>query len=224
MNDSRRVRVKICGVTRVQDALAAEAAGADAVGFVFATGSKRLVTVTEAAAMSAAMGPFCARVGVFVDATKEEIENAVSVARLDAVQLHGSEPPELAAALRRRLRVIRAVSFATAPTPADLADYPADAILLDAAVPGSGVPFPWEQAAAWRAHPKLLLAGGLNPDNVASGVRALLPYAVDVSTGVEEQLGSVSAPPSSQARARPVKDPAEIRRFIAATRNAAAGA
>lgn len=188
-----RVRVKICGITRPQDANAAQSAGADAVGFVFAPGSKRRVTAEQAAQAGAGLGPLIARVGVFVDAPPEEVEHAIQVARLSAVQLHGAESGEYARRFYGRVQVIRAVSFGPGVTPAVLADYPADAILLDAAVPGSGVAFGWQQAARWRGHPKLILAGGLDPGNVTAGVAALLPYAVDVSSGVESGPGLKSA-------------------------------
>ncbi len=114
---------------------------------------------------------------------------AVKGARLDAVQLHGHEPAEYAAELRQRVRVVRAVSFDPAITPDAYADYPADALLLDGAVPGSGLPFAWSDAAAWRAQPRLVLAGGLTPANVAAAVAALRPYAVDVASGVESSPG-----------------------------------
>lgn len=184
-----QVRVKICGVTRPQDAVAAEAAGADAVGLVFAPGSKRRLNIDQAARVSAALGPFITRVGVFVDATLSFVLEAVEAARLDAVQLHGDEPAEYAAELRHHVQVVRAVSFNPATTPDAYSHYPADALLLDGAVPGSGVPFAWTDAAAWRAQPRLVLAGGLTPDNVAAAVAALRPYAVDVASGVEISPG-----------------------------------
>lgn len=188
-----KVRVKICGITRPGDAVAAEAAGADAIGLVFAPSSKRRVTIEQAARVSAALGPFITRVGVFVDATASFVLQAAKEARLDAVQLHGHEPTAYAAGLREHIRVVRAVSFDPAKTPEAYDDYPADALLLDGAVPGSGVPFAWSDAATWRAHPRLVLAGGLTPENVATAVTALRPYAVDVASGVESSPGVKSA-------------------------------
>lgn len=186
---SRGVRVKICGITRRQDALAAQRAGADAIGFVFAQNSRRYVTPEQAAQLAAGLGPLMARVGVFVDASPEEVEHAIDAAGLTVVQLHGNESAEYASRFLGRVRLIRAVSFGPLVTPDALVDYPADAILLDAAVPGSGVAFGWHQAARWRGHPNLILAGGLNAGNVAAGVAALRPYAVDVSSGVETAPG-----------------------------------
>jgi phosphoribosylanthranilate isomerase len=201
------VRVKICGITSAEDARAAESAGADAVGFMFASTSRRLVTAEQAAAIGAALGPFITKVGVFVDATLTEVQEVVRVVGLDAVQLHGHETAEYALALRSQVKVIKAVSFERGLTPQSLAGFPADALLLDGAVPGSGRRFEWGDAGAWRALPKLVLAGGLNPANVADGVRALAPYAVDVSSGVESAPG--------------VKSAELMARFVAAARSAA---
>lgn len=187
------VRVKICGVTRVEDALAAERAGADAVGFVFAPGSKRRISPEKAAQLSAALGPFVARVGVFVDAPEAEVERAIETAHLNAVQFHGHEGPAYVTRFRQRVKVIRATAFQPDVTPESFTGYPADAVLLDASVPGSGRTFEWQQAAAWRAHPRMVLAGGLAPHNVALAVASLRPYGVDVSSGVESAPGVKSA-------------------------------
>lgn len=206
----RTPRVKICGITRAQDALAAERAGAHAVGFVFVPRTKRHVTIQEAASISRQLGPALTRVGVFVNAPEHEILRAVREAHLTAVQLHGNEPPELAASLMKSVRVIRALPFRAAPTPAHY-PQPAHAVLLDAQLPGSGVPFPWNEAAPWRSHPRLILAGGLTPTNVARAVRALNPYAVDVSSGVEE-------PRLPNTSGRAVKSAALIAHFVEAAR------
>jgi len=199
--------VKICGITTPHDALLAQAAGADAIGMIFAPRSKRLVTPEQAAAIVAALGPFITKVGVFVDADAGLVERLIDDLRLDAVQLHGSESPEYAAALASRVKVVRALPFSGAPTPAAIDGYPADAFLLDAATPGSGRVFDWNEAVAWRGHPRLVLAGGLTPGNVAQAIAALRPYAVDVASGVE------SVPRT--------KDAGAIRRFIAAARASA---
>ncbi|MFA5550258.1 MAG: phosphoribosylanthranilate isomerase [Trueperaceae bacterium] len=201
------LRIKVCGITREVDAEAAERAGADAVGFVFAKASKRHVSIERAAELAAALGPFVVRVGVFVDAPLHEVQRAVEVAGLDAVQLHGTEDAAFAASVARRTKVIRALSFAPDVTPAALATYPAAAVLLDASAPGSGQTFAWHEARDWRGHPRLVLAGGLNPGNVAAAVAALNPYGVDVSSGVETAPG--------------IKSEALIRRFVEAARGAA---
>lgn len=203
------VRVKICGITRPEDAVVAERAGADAIGLIFAPSSKRRVDRAAARAIVATVGPFLVRVGVFVDADLEQVVDLVQELRLDAVQLHGHESEAYAAEVRRSARVVRALAFGPGVTPQALAAYPADAILLDAAAPGSGRAFGWQEAGAWRGHPRLVLAGGLTPGNVAAGVRALWPYAVDVASGVEAAPG--------------VKDAALVMAFVRAARSAADG-
>lgn len=202
------MRVKICGITRIEDALAAEAAGAEAIGLNFVPHSKRRIDPALAAEISAALGPFIARVGIFVDAPLDAVQRTVQTARLDAVQLHGREEPSYAAALRGRVRVIRALSFSPSLTPERLRRFPADATLIDGIDPGSGRAFDWAEAAALRGVPYLILAGGLTPENVGAGVRALRPYAVDVASGVESSPG--------------VKDHDALRRFVAQARAAAA--
>lgn len=197
-------RVKICGITTPHDARMAEAAGADAIGMIFAPTSKRLVTAARAAEIVAAVGPFVTTVGVFVDADLERVKDLVDELKLDAVQLHGNENAAYAAELRNHTSIVRARAFTAARTPATAADYPADAWLIDAATPGSGTTFDWREAEAWRSHPRLVLAGGLTPDNVAEAIAALRPYAVDVASGVETQPGR--------------KDPTAVRRFVAAVR------
>lgn len=205
-SDGRGVRIKICGITRPEDAVAAEAAGADAIGLIFAPGSRRRVDAARAREVSAAVGPLLVRVGVFVDAGEGAILDAVETARLDAVQLHGGEPDALAARLRRRVRVVRAVSFRPGLAPSAFDGRPFDGVLLDGLRPGRGEAFDWGAAAAWRAHPRLLLAGGLRPDNVAEAIRTLRPYAVDVASGVEATPG--------------VKDPDALEAFVRAVRSA----
>lgn len=193
------VRVKICGITTPEDALAAERAGADAVGMVFAP-SKRRVDLQAAGEIAAALGPFVTTVGVFRDAPLREVVETVQALRLDVAQLHGAEIPSYAAEVGRWARVLRAMPFAVASSPATVAAYPATAFLIDGPEPGSGEPYDWRAIDAWRAHPRFVLAGGLDPTNVAAAVSALQPYAVDVSTGVERSPG--------------VKDHASIQRFI----------
>lgn len=198
------VRVKVCGITRPEDAQVAERAGADAIGLIFAPGSKRQVTREVAAEVVAAVGPFITRVGVFVDADLAEVLELVKVLRLNAVQLHGNESADYAERIGREVRVVRGVAFSPAVTPESTATYPADAYLLDAPRPGSGVAFEWEAAAAWRGNPRLILAGGLNVGNVAVAVRTLRPYAVDVASGVESHPG--------------IKDAAAVYAFVEAVR------
>jgi phosphoribosylanthranilate isomerase len=198
------VRIKICGVMTPQVAAAAAEAGADAVGFIFAP-SRRRVSVEQAAAIAAVLPPFVARVGVFVDARAEEMEAAARAVPLDVVQLHGAEPPELVAALRRRgLGVVKALRVADRLDPEDLERYrPASAVMLDTKVDGpaggSGQPFPWEVARGVSDRFTIILSGGLRAENVAEALAIVRPYGVDVSSGVE-----------SDGR----KDPDKIRQFM----------
>ena len=186
---TRAVRVKICGITNVEDALVAEAAGADAVGLIFAERSKRRVTLAQARAVSDALGPFVTRVGVFVDAPLGDVLEAATTLRLGAVQLHGSEPPAYAEALRSEVRVVKVFAFIKGLTPDTLRRFPADAVMLDGLTPGGGETFSWDDAGALKDFPNLILAGGLTRENVAAGVRTLRPYAVDVASGVERAIG-----------------------------------
>jgi phosphoribosylanthranilate isomerase len=185
----RTVRVKICGITRPADAAAAESAGADAIGLMFVPESPRFVGMDRAREVAASVGPLMATVGVFRDAPLERVLDAVEELRLAAVQLHGSEDASYLGRVRERVPVIRALSFRPGLSSSDLAELPADAILLDGLRPGSGQAFDWQAARELRGLPRLILAGGLDPGNVAAGVRALEPYGVDVSTGVEKSPG-----------------------------------
>ncbi len=198
------VRVKVCGLTRAEDALAAERLGAWAVGFVFAP-SKRRVAPEQAAAVGARLGPFVTRVGVFVDTDPDEVLAVARTARLGAVQLHGAEPPEWAERIGARLPVIKAFRLSGPADPA-WRTYPASAILLDGAAPGSGRPYDPAWLEPLAGHPRLIVAGGLSPERLPELFARLCPYAVDVSSGVERRPG--------------VKDPDRLARFLEA---AAAG-
>ena len=201
------MNVKICGITTADDARLAEAAGADAIGMIFVSGSRRELDVERARPIVAAVGPFVTKVGVFRDAPLDEVRAAVVRLRLDAVQLHGSEEPPYVAALRPDVAVIKALRFVRGMSVDDLDAYAADAVLLDGAVPGSGRAFDWEAASAVAGHPRLVLAGGLDPANVAGAIAAMRPYAVDVASGVEASPGR--------------KDHVKVRAFVARAKGAA---
>ncbi len=201
------MRIKICGITRVEDALAAEAASADAIGLIFAERSKRRVTLEQAAEISGALGPFMNRVGVFVNAPLKEVFSTAQTLKLSAVQLHGQESAEYAAELRPYIQVIRAVSFHAGLDVERLQEFPADAFLIDGLKPGSGERFDWSQAKSLRGLPRFILAGGLTPENVAAAARTLNPYAVDVASGVEVQPG--------------IKEKGKIQDFVRGAREAA---
>jgi indole-3-glycerol phosphate synthase/phosphoribosylanthranilate isomerase len=211
----RRVAVKVCGVTSVQDALVAAEAGADAVGFVLWPGSPRTVSVERAREIAAALPPFVLRVGVFVDAPREEMERAAEAAGLDVLQLHGHEPPETLHGLSRR--AIKAVPVGPGFQPEEALRYLGHAagLLVDTrssgagALPGgSGRTFDWTAVREVREKaPWLMLAGGLTPENVVRALTAVRPDAVDVSSGVESSPGR--------------KDAARVRAFVDAVRKAA---
>jgi phosphoribosylanthranilate isomerase len=203
------VRVKICGITNESDALAATAAGADALGFMFYDGSSRRVSIETAAEIVRALPPFVGRVGVFVDAPAQVILDTVERCQLTAIQLHGNEPPEFCQCFTRP--VIKAFRVDGEKTLLLLPQYATSAWLLDSCLPGqlggTGAKFNWELAVRAKEHGRpILLAGGLTPENVASAVKQVQPYGVDVSSGVESAPGK--------------KDHAKVRGFIAAAKGA----
>lgn len=203
------MRVKICGITRLEDALAAIEAGADALGFVFYGPSPRAITPAQAAAIVAQLPPFVTITGLFVDAAESEVREVLRQVPLDLLQFHGNESNADCARFGRpwikALRVQPGQDLAAA-----IAAHPdARGILLDAWHPeqpgGTGLQFDWNLVPAESRRP-LILAGGLNPDNVAQAIRQTRPYAVDVSGGVEYAKG--------------VKDAAKIQAFMAGVRSA----
>lgn len=179
------VRVKICGVCDIETALGAVEAGADALGFVFAPG-RRMITPEKAREIIEKLPPLVSRVGVFVDRPAAEVAQIASLAGLDTIQLHGGEPPEYCAGLG--YRVIKSFSVGSAGDLERARDYRVSGYLLDTPVPGlaggSGITFDWSLAAGFSAGP-LILAGGLNRENVQKAIELVRPYAVDVSSGVE---------------------------------------
>ncbi|MFY3746486.1 phosphoribosylanthranilate isomerase [Anaeromyxobacter sp. Red801] len=184
-------KVKICGVTRLEDALEAARLGADAIGFNFWPRSKRYLPPAEARALVARLPPFVTAVGVFVDPSREALLAAVAASGVQVAQLHGDEPPELLEGLP--FPVLKAIRVGGPEALDQLARYPAAAgFLLDSASPGyggSGIAFDWALAARAAERTAVVLAGGLTPANVADAVRAVRPWAVDVASGVESAPG-----------------------------------
>jgi len=207
-----RTRIKICGLTRAEDVASAVAAGADAVGFVFAA-SPRQVTPAQAAAAAAAAPPQVARVGVFVDPTLEEVEQAVEAAGLTAVQLCGCESPELVSAISVPVIKVLPVGMDFDWKRAEPYRGNAAALLLDTYVPdkagGTSQTFHWQSIGEVPGWAPLYVAGGLCASNVGDAIRVLRPFAVDVSSGVESSPG--------------IKDPKMIEAFCAAVRCADEG-
>jgi phosphoribosylanthranilate isomerase len=183
--------VKICGITRIDDATIAVSLGATAVGFIFWPGSPRRIAPADAAAIGAALPQEVWKVGVFVDAPPDDIRRVIEEARLTAVQLHGSETPAAAAALNAR--VIKAIALEHLDSPEAFDEWRGVPILLDANDParkgGTGRTIDWHRAAEMAARHDIILAGGLRPDNVAEAIARVRPSGIDVSSGVEVSPG-----------------------------------
>ncbi len=182
--------VKICGVTTLEDALACADAGADAVGFNFWPRSKRHVAVDVAAAIAKKLPPQLRTVGVFVDPTAADVDRAFAAGAIDLAQLHGDEPPEFCA--RFAGRYIKAFRLRDRATLQRLGDYDCDLVLVDAdsaGYGGSGQRADVTLAADAATRRRVILAGGLTPDNVAEAIAAVQPYGVDVAGGVEREPG-----------------------------------
>jgi len=167
-------------------AVVAAAAGADAIGLVFAP-SRRQVTVNQARRIAAALPPFVTKVGVFVDEDRARVLETAEACSLDIVQLHGLEPPEYCAALG--IPAIKAIRVRDARSLEAVRKYRVAAFLLDSYDPdlagGTGTAFKWDLASGLRAPAPVILSGGLTPDNVGDALETVRPYAVDVSSGVE---------------------------------------
>ena len=189
-------KVKVCGVTRRDDALLAADLGAAAVGFVFWTRSPRYVDPEDAAAIARELPADVAPVGVFVDPTVDEVQRIAARVGLAAVQLHGDESPTLCDGLP--YRVLKAVPVAGEGTCAAADRLPSRiTVLLDARDPvrrgGTGRTVDWEVAAEVAARRRVFLAGGLCPENVAEALRTVRPYGLDVSSGIEARPGRKDA-------------------------------
>jgi phosphoribosylanthranilate isomerase len=196
------VRVKICGITCREDALMAVEAGADALGFVFYEESPRFVNPQKAAAIIRELPPFVHTVGLFVNEEADQVNWSADFCGLDLVQLHGEEDPEFCLGVNRR--VIKAFRIKDSTSLAGIKRYHVAGYLLDAWSPlahgGTGLTFEWDLAKSTGIADRLILAGGLTPENVAEAVRTVIPYAVDCSSGVESTPGR--------------KDPDKVREFV----------
>jgi phosphoribosylanthranilate isomerase len=199
-----RTRIKICGITRVQDGLEAVRLGADAIGLVFYPPSPRAVTIEQAQAITSQLPPFVSVVGLFVDETRERIEQVVQEVPLDLLQFHGEEPPSACSGFQRPW--IKAIRMREDIDLLEIeqAYSAASGLLLDTyrkGVPGgTGAAFDWQKIPD-QMRSRITLAGGLEPGNVEQAISQIHPYAVDVSGGVEAAKG--------------IKDGAKIAAFIA---------
>jgi phosphoribosylanthranilate isomerase len=205
-----RTRIKICGLTRAEDAACAIGAGADALGVILYADSPRIIDLKRAAEVLSATPPFVARIGVFVNAPEEFVAQAVERLGLTAVQFHGEESPARCAGAP--VPVIRVVHVGPNFCASDIESYSGAvaAVLLDTYSPqargGTGVTFSWRQLDGVTIDTPVILAGGLTVENVAEAVATVHPFAVDVASGVESSRG--------------IKDHVAIRAFCAAVRAA----
>ncbi|HEV2311346.1 MAG TPA: phosphoribosylanthranilate isomerase [Acidimicrobiia bacterium] len=202
--------VKICGLTTEEDALLALALGADALGFVFAPGSPRQVSVRAVQDIVHRLPPGTTTVGVFRDERRERVVEVVHTIGLTGAQLHGREHPTEVRWVADRVPLVLQAFPAGDPALAQAAGGGASAVLIDAPEPGSGRVYDWSLAEGAPPGVRVVLAGGLDEHNVGDAIRAVRPFGVDVSTGVETEPGSGR------------KDPLKLRRFIEAAREAGA--
>ena len=206
-------KVKICGITNLEDAQLAVRLGADMLGFNFYEKSKRYITLERATKISEHLDGSIMRIGVFVGSSVNEITEAQSIAGLDGIQLHGAESPNFVKKLREKVDalIIKAVRVHSEHYLTRLDAFGADAILLDSysdkEFGGTGETFDWSivPESSIRVD-QIFLAGGLNAENVADAIRMVQPYAVDVASGVESSPGK--------------KDPAKLEAFIRNAKNA----
>jgi phosphoribosylanthranilate isomerase len=206
----RMTKIKICGLTNLDDARAAVNFGADALGFVFFKESPRNISPEKAAAIIAKLPVFTTTVGVFVNEPREEILKLVSQTGVSVIQMHGEEPPEACILPRKVIKGIRIKSIESLE-PLKRYQGLVSAFLLDTYAPrmpgGTGQVFNWDIALEAKNFGRVILAGGLTPDNVSEAIRLVKPYAVDVSSGVELEKGK--------------KDHEKMRLFIERARSAA---
>jgi phosphoribosylanthranilate isomerase len=202
------MRIKICGITNLGDALAAAELGADALGFVFYKESPRAVETGAVRDIIRRLPPFITTVGVFADWDAASVEKAAGECGLDLIQLQGDEPPELCA--RFGSRAIKAIRMKDRGSLDRMASYSVRAFVLDAyqkgQFGGTGKTFDWDLAIEAKRNGRVILAGGLTPENVGSAIEKVNPFAVDVSSGVEIRTGK--------------KDFGKVRRFIDNAREA----
>ncbi len=202
-------RIKICGITNSDDALAAINYGADALGFVFYDKSPRAIIPEEAKKIISSLPPFVTTIGVFVDKSKREIEKIASYTEVDVIQLHGSEPPEYCNLNKKVIKAVRVKELSDIEPLNRFKNI--SAFLLDTysqdVIGGTGQIFNWEIAVEAKKFGRIILAGGLTPENIEEAIKLVQPYAVDVASGVE---GSKKG----------IKDHKKLKLFIERAKNA----
>jgi phosphoribosylanthranilate isomerase len=202
-------KIKICGITNSDDAFAAINYGADALGFVFYPESPRAIIPEEAKKIISSLPPFVTTIGVFVDKSKKELEEITNLTGIDIIQLHGSEPPEYCNFGKKVIKAIRVKELSDIKP---LNRYKnISAFLLDTysqdVIGGTGHIFNWEIAVEAKRFGRIILAGGLTPENIEEAVKIVLPYAVDVASGVE-------------GNKKGIKDHIKLKLFIERAKNA----
>jgi phosphoribosylanthranilate isomerase len=202
------IKIKICGITNLDDAMAAAEYGADALGFNFYKKSPRYIEPEKAAEIIYQLPPFVLPVGVFVNEHEKRVREIQSLTGIQVLQFHGDESPEFCE--RFESRVIKAFQVKDKESFHSLAHYKVGAFLLDSYKDGlkggTGVTFNWHLAVVAKSFGRIILAGGLNPDNVVEAAKLVQPYAVDVAGGVEKEKG--------------IKDHAKLKKFIVEVRRA----
>lgn len=186
-------RIKICGITNLEDALAAVSFGADSLGFIFAS-SPRQVTIEQAGKIIKKLPPFIASIAVVVNERKNNLNQIINSGLFNALQLHGEEKPELCRYLTRKIKIIKSFRVKDKESLKNIGRYKVEAILLDTFLSdkygGTGVSFNWDLAKkVTKKNCPVILSGGLNPSNVAAAIKKVRPYAVDTSSGVEKYPG-----------------------------------
>jgi phosphoribosylanthranilate isomerase len=203
------IKIKICGITNIEDGLAAAEAGADALGFNFYKKSPRYIDPAKAAEIITRLPPFVTPVAIFVNEREDKIRDIMFTTGIKVLQFHGDERPEFCG--RFAARAIKAFQVKDRESLKQMVHYHVSGLLLDSYRDGlrggTGTTFDWHLAVVAKTFGRVILAGGLTPGNVAEAVKLVQPYGVDVAGGVEREAG--------------IKDPAKIRKFIAEVRKAA---